>query len=198
VQRFLFAPFLLLGASSAALPNDIGSVIAHPPVDAFFSCTEHFEGQFKSVGDALGTDCVVVRLVEKHGRAWLRAYEEGGEKNDEWYGWHEHLLSPCDCKVIEVYENPKSNEPGVMGKGRASSVTFRRADGVEFVYAHVRNVTVRAKEDVTSGQPFAMIGNNGYARNPHVHVGAWKDDTPLQIRWDQKKMQLPPEFRESK
>ena len=195
---FVAAVLLLLGAARATFAIDIAAVVAHPPVDAFFSCTEHFEGQFKSVGDALGTDCVVMRLVEDHGHAWLRAYENDGAKNDEWFGWREHLLSPCDCKVVEVYENPKSNEPGVMGAGRASSITFRRADGVELVYAHVRNVTVKVDEEVSSGQPVAMIGNNGYARNPHVHVGAWKGDTPLQIRWDQSRMRLPPEFRESR
>ncbi len=197
-MRRLFAVSLLLAWLNVASAGDIEAVTAHPPVDAFFSCTEHFDGQFKSAGDALGTDCVVMRMVETNGRTWLRAYEHDGAKNEEWFGWREHLLSPCDCKVAEVYENPRTNEPGIMGQGRASSITFLRSDGVEFVFAHVRNVSVKAGATVASGQPVAMIGNNGYARNPHVHVGAWKAETPLQIRWDQKKMRLPPEFWDQK
>ena len=178
--------------------RDIDAVLAHPPVDAFFSCTEHFDGQFKSVGDALGTDCVVTRLVEVGGRVWSHSYEGDGEKNEQWYGWHEHLLAPCTCKVVEVHINSKDNEPGIMGEGHASSITFRREDGVEFLFAHVRQVTVKEGQAVDAGQPVAMIGNNGFARNPHVHVAAWKDNTPLQIRWDQRKMRLPAEFRDQK
>jgi hypothetical protein len=195
-KRFLSLSFAVLAAASAAAAtNPIEGVVAHSPVDAFFSCTEHFQGQFKSVGDALGTDCVVMRLAQEHGRAWLHAYENQGATNEQWYGWLEHLLAPCDCRVIAMHVNPNSNEPGVMGEGRASSVIFLRADGVRFVFAHVRDITVKVGDRVHSGQPFAMIGNNGYARNPHVHVGAWKGDVPLQIRWDQRTMQLPPEFR---
>jgi hypothetical protein len=34
----------------------------------------------------------------------------------------------------------------------------------------------------SDGQPVAKIGNNGMSRHRHVHIGAWKDDTPYQIR----------------
>ena len=196
-MRLLFF-VAILAVFSSSRAKDIDAVLAYPPVDAFFSCTEHFDGQFQSIGDALGTDCVVTRLIEQNGRIWSQSHEGDGVKNEQWYGWHEHLLAPCTCKVVEVYTNPKVNEPGIMGEGHASSITFRRKDGVEFLYAHVREVSVKEGQPVEAGQPVAMIGNNGYARNPHVHVGAWKGNTPLQIRWDQRKMRLPPEFREEK
>lgn len=30
--------------------------------------------------------------------------------------------------------------------------------------------------------------DNGYSRQPHIHIGAWRDEVALQIRFDQKKM----------
>ena len=52
--------------------------------------------------------------------------------------------------------------------------------------AHLVDFRVKAGDRVTAGQLIALDGNNGMARNPHVHVGAWrqKDNMPLQIRWD--------------
>ena len=188
----LLSPFVTFGSERGS-PE---FALAHPPVDAFFSCSEHFLGQFEGVGDALGTDCVAQRLVEEHGRLWSRAYIKDGAANEDWFGWSMDVLSPCECEVVNVYINESVNIPGVMGEGRASSIDFKRADGVHFTMAHVRDVVVKVGDMVNPGQPVAKVGNNGYSRNPHVHVAAWIDKTPLQIRWDQSKMKLPPEFRE--
>ena len=35
-----------------------------------------------------------------------------------------------------------------------------------------------------AGQVVARVGNNGYGRSPHIHIGAWKGENPYQIRWD--------------
>ena len=35
-----------------------------------------------------------------------------------------------------------------------------------------------------AGRVVAKIGNNGMSYHPHVHIGAWKDDTAHQIRFD--------------
>ena len=40
----------------------------------------------------------------------------------------------------------------------------------------------------TSGQVVAKVGNNGYSRHPHIHIGAWKGNEPLQIRFDLRAM----------
>jgi murein DD-endopeptidase MepM/ murein hydrolase activator NlpD len=192
INSFL-ALALVAGSSFAA---EIEAVLAHPPVDAFFSCSEHFAGQFTQVGDALGTDCAPQRLVEEDGRMWSRAYSGKGHRNEDWYGWHMDVLSPCACEVVSVRVNDVHNRPGVMGRGRAASVTLKDAAGVYFTLAHVREVVVAKGQHVVAGQPLAKIGNNGYSRSPHLHVAAWRGTQPLQIRWDQTKMKLPPEFRE--
>lgn len=182
-------------ASGRALAGSDGVALAHAPVDASFSCTEHFAGQFSSPGDALGTDCVVTRLVETDGRLFSRMYSGDGFRNEDWYGWQQPLLSPCDCEVVGVTINPVTNEPGKLGNPPASSITFKREDGVHFVYAHIQDAAVHVGDRVAAGQLVARIGNNGYGRVPHVHVGAWRGNEPLQVRWDQSSMKIPPEFR---
>lgn len=192
-----FCVFIVLAlVSGRPSASEIEAVLAHPPVDAFFTCSEHFAGQFAHLGDALGVDCISQRLVEEDGRLWSRAYSGRGHRNEDWYAWHMDLLSPCSCEVVGIYINSVQNEPGIMGEGRASSITLRDESGVHFVLAHVRKIVVEKGQRVDAGQPIAKFGNNGYSRTPHVHVGAWKGKQPLQIRWDQTKMKPPPEFRE--
>ena len=55
---------------------------------------------------------------------------------------------------------------------------------MKVVYAHVRDVVVSIGDPVKAGDVVAKVGNNGYSRHPHIHIGAWKGDTPLQIRFD--------------
>lgn len=52
------------------------------------------------------------------------------------------------------------------------------------VYAHVREIKVEEGQQVKAGEVVARVGNNGNSRSPHVHVGAWQDETPLQIQVD--------------
>ncbi|OME92288.1 M23 family metallopeptidase [Paenibacillus lautus] len=71
---------------------------------------------------------------------------------------------------------------------RASSITFLRPDGVRVYYAHVMDIIVCEGDKVKAGDVIARVGNNGYARHPHIHIGAWNDEGPLQIRFDLKAM----------
>jgi hypothetical protein len=51
-------------------------------------------------------------------------------------------------------------------------------------YAHLDNIRVHQGDHVGAGQVVALDGDNGTAKNPHVHVGAYRGKKPLQIRWD--------------
>jgi hypothetical protein len=188
------APHLLLatiavGCSAAVLAEcEIGVVLVHPPFAESYSCSEHYVGQFKYLGDALGTDCTIGRLVEENGRKWMRFYESDGSKNEDWFGWGADVLSPCDCTVVDVRINPKSTEPGILGEPPASAITFLREDGTKLSYAHIADPKVEEGDSVAEGQPVAVVGNNGYSRQLHIHIAAWREETPLQIRFDQRKM----------
>jgi murein DD-endopeptidase MepM/ murein hydrolase activator NlpD len=96
---------------------------------------------------------------------------------------------------VSVTENPVDNKPGILGESRAAGIELERDDGVHFALGHIQKPKVRAGDRVKAGDIIAKIGNNGYARSPHLHIGAWKAKTALQIRWDLSKMGLPSEYR---
>jgi murein DD-endopeptidase MepM/ murein hydrolase activator NlpD len=181
----------LLGSLALAWParaEPLPVVLAHPPFRSLYSCTEHWAGQFQYPGDALGTDCVVQHLVTEDGRTWLRGYRGDGARNEDWYGFGAEVLSPCTGVVERVTTNPVVNLPGAMGDAPASLVVLRQADGTRFMVAHVQDPEVQPGEAVEAGQTLARVGNNGYSRHPHIHLGAWIGETPLQIRFDQTRM----------
>lgn len=166
----------------------IDAVVAHPVFATLYSCSEHAYGELKGLGDELGSDCVVEKFVDDHGRIWLRPYKLDGRKNEDWYGWNADVLAPCAGQVIDIRENKVTNQPGILGKPPASSIHVGCDDGVHFVLAHIASPRVKVGDHVDAGQKIAQVGNNGMSRHPHIHIGAWRDKTALQIRFDQKQM----------
>jgi hypothetical protein len=169
----------------AVTPEIIETVTLHALHREYFACGEHRDGELEYLGDALGTDCVIHGgLQEGVEGGFVRAFRTDGSRNEDWYGWNAEVLAPFDATVAAVRENPVTNEPGRLGRPPASFIVFERADGARVIYAHVQDVQVAQGETVRAGQVVARVGNNGYARSPHIHVGAWKGETPYQIRWD--------------
>lgn len=194
LRSLRFAALLVVAtlAESAVGSEPAEVVLAHPIYAEYFACGEHAAGQLKGLGDELGTDCTIQRFVlfdDK--RLFAAAYRADGSRNEDWFGWLQPVLSPADAVVEKIDINPVTNTPGRLGKPPASSIQLLRDDGVRFVLAHVRDVSVEEGVRVTAGQPIAKVGNNGFGRAPHIHMGAWRDDTPLQIRFDQHYMQFP-------
>lgn len=186
----------LLPVTGAAAQDQPDHVVAHPIFRKYFACGEHGAGQLKHLGDALGADCVVQQLEAVNGREIARAYRGNGERNEDWYGWGQDVLSPCTCEVARVNLNEVVNEPGILGKPPASIIVLRRDDGVHFVVAHIAAPAVAVGQRVAAGDRLAVVGNNGFSRSPHIHIGAWKDERPLQIRFDLEAlgaMSRPPE-----
>ena len=180
----LLAVLLQAGQAANMDPSaPIGEVLLAPLYDQPFACTEHPEGQLASIGDALGTDCMIVGGRADH-RGFSTMYRNDGSRNEDWYGWHAELHAPFDGVVKLIHINPVNNPPGTLGKPPASVILFERADGVTVLFAHIEDARVKAGDHVTAGQVVALVGNNGMARNPHTHVGAFKGREPLQIRWD--------------
>ena len=190
----LFALAFWPGAADAQSPA-IEAFAVHPPVAARFQCSEHALGAEDHVPDALGADCVVVRREGGPDNNLNSLYSGDGTRNEDWHGWREPLLAPCDGVVLIVSLNPASTTPGAFGSGRSSALLFRCGaenddDAVQVAYIHVREVVVGEGDAVRAGQPVARIGNNGNSYNPHVHIGAFRgelftdDAVPLQIRID--------------
>jgi hypothetical protein len=170
--------------TACATPSTPDHVVAHPIYRQYFLCGEHAAGELKGLGDALGTDCVIHQVESVNGRVWARSHAGEGERNEDWYGWGQDVLSPCDCAVTKINLNPKTNQPGMLGSPPASVIELTRDDGIHFVLAHIAEPQVIVGARVHPGQIIAKVGNNGYSRHPHIHVGAWKGQTPLQISFD--------------
>ena len=85
----------------------------HSFVKADYTCSEHYAGQFKHVGDALGKDCIVTGWHKENGRFFMTTYINDGYKNEDWFGWREEVLAPCDCEIVKVHINKTVNEPGI-------------------------------------------------------------------------------------
>ncbi len=194
--RTLVVCLALLGACSttpapspsAADAQAIEAVEVHPIFSTWFLTNEHYEGQLGSLGDALGSDCFVAELVEEDGRTWLRAHRGDGSRNEDWFGWHAEVLAPIDGEVVKVHENAVTNEPGSYTPGIASYVVVRRPDDTHVLVAHLREATVKVGDHVRAGQPIGRVGNNGNSRHPHIHLGAWRGERPLQLRFDLRAM----------
>ncbi len=165
----------------------IGEVTLAPLFHDVFMCSEHPLGQLHGTGDAIGTDCMFVGGVED-GHGYERPFRTDGKTDADWYGWHAEVHAPFDGLVTAVLINPVVNVPGTMGKPPASGIVFLRADGTNVIYAHIMDPRVKVGDRVTAGQVVAIDGNNGMARNPHIHVGAWRGRQALQIRWDLRAM----------
>ena len=186
------APF-----SSAAEPPKAGqpieAVVLYPLFERPFFCKDHAEGDAIGLGDALGTDCMVMGGLENGG--YPRLYRTDGSTNDDWFGWHAPVLAPFDGVVKMVRVNPVVNRPGVKGSSPAGQIVFQRADGLIVAYAHIIDARVKVGDRVLAGQVVAVDGNNGAAQAPHVHVGVFRNHTPYQIRWDQRAEGKLPAFR---
>ena len=169
-----------------AKPTPVVPVVTLAPVFYEpFVCGEHPYGSLHYVGDALGRDCVVVGGIDPvTDRGFPRPFRTSGTANADWYGWHAAVHAPFTGRVVGIHQNSDENTPGVSGKDLAGYIAFRRPDGLMVTYAHVTNVSVLVGQQVTAGQVVGKVGNNGHARMPHIHIGAWRGTTAYQIRWD--------------
>jgi len=186
IRRILFALAILTIPSTLAYATGdtpIQTVEIAPLFYQRFACTEHVSGELSDLGDALGSDCLVLGGMGAS-KGVLRFYRTNGATNEDWYSWHVEVHAPFVGDVIEIGINDITNTPGNAGQPPPGYIKFRRADGVVVVYAHLDNIRVHQGDHVGVGQVVALDGDNGTAKNPHVHVGAYRGKTPLQIRWD--------------
>lgn len=171
-------------------PTTIQQVLAHPLFEDPYMCSEHAEGELPYPGDALGQDCMVAAFDESQDPLFLRLYRTDGSTNEDWYGWDRPVYSPCDCEVLKVHVNPLINQPGQPDESRASGAILKASDGTMFALGHLQGFLVEEGSRLRAGDPIGFVGNNGYARAPHVHIGAWRGEQPLQVRWDQRAMKI--------
>jgi murein DD-endopeptidase MepM/ murein hydrolase activator NlpD len=160
------------------------SLALYPLTHRPFVCLEHPLGQLKKLGDALGSDCVIIGFGSGARARFPMFYRGSGISNPDWIGWRADVLAPVDGVIDSINVNSVTNNPGTLGKERASVIIFRRADGLRVLYAHVQDIIVEVGDTVRAGQRVARVGNNGPAYFPHTHIGAYQGGHPLQIIFD--------------
>ncbi len=159
----------------------------HPIFNRYTVYNDHYDGELASPGDALGRDCMIaVFLPEK--LDFMRLYKGDGTKNEDWFSWNAEVYAPISGKVITVYINDVTNVPGQMNPSRASSIVIQGDNETTVVLAHIQNPLVTVGEDVKEGQLLAYVGNNGFCRNPHIHVGAYRGAEALMVGFDAEKV----------
>lgn len=163
------------------------SVSLHPIFDRLCFYNDHYEGELAILGDALGRDCMIAAFPPE-GPYYLRLFKGDGEKNEDWYSWNAKVYSPIRGEIVKISINEITNNPGIQNPSAAYSIVIRREDGVHVLLGHIRNPQVSEGDTVEEGQLIAYVGNNGYARNPHIHLGAYKDGMPLSIEFDPQKV----------
>ncbi len=160
----------------------------YPPLTGFLTCIDHWEGQLSELGDALGKDCFTQKMINRGGRIWLGAYKRDGYRNEDWYTYQAEVHAPISGVVKTVSRSAGKNSPGSMGEGLASKIVIVRDDGFHVVLAHLERIDVKEREQVTRGQVVGNVGNNGFSRHPHLHIGAWRNNKPLPIDFDLSEM----------
>lgn len=176
-------PEQVAAIKARANPEVIREATLHPlfPVQM---CAEHYAGQLNFPGDALGQDCLVMSGIEDQG--YMALYRTDGKTNEDWYGWGETVHAPIAGTIGKKLVNETVNTPGTMGKPPAGALMINGEDGLTVVVAHLGSFSVEEGDTVAVGQPIGTIGNNGFSRAPHIHVGAFDKESALQIRWDLK------------
>ncbi|MEP9402279.1 peptidoglycan DD-metalloendopeptidase family protein [Sphingomonas silueang] len=166
----------------------IEEIVVAPVFHEPFSCSQHASGQEATTGDALGTDCAIEGGTDASGVGFRRPFRTNGARNEDWYGWQADIHAPIGGTVRYVRTNPLTNPPGVMGRDPASVIVITAADGTNVVLAHTDRPRVKVGDVVVAGDVVAQVGNNGFSHAPHIHIGAYRGATPLQIRWDLRAM----------
>ncbi|MCL2603591.1 MAG: M23 family metallopeptidase [Defluviitaleaceae bacterium] len=163
-------------------------ITIHPIFNRACVYTDHPSRELESLGDDLGRDCFICEFVNNGNGYWLTPYINNGNKNEDWSGWCSDVLAPIDGIVKEVYVNPSTNEPGKQNPSRASCLVIESGEGINVMLAHIQKPEVKEGDTVIQGQLVARVGNDGYARCPHIHIGAWQDNKPLAIEFDRQLM----------
>jgi hypothetical protein len=162
------------------------TVLVHPVIDTDadgmdLMSTEHEYKPALGQWDQLARDFLVTRVGDDGIPRLFRRGSEG-TSNEDWFGWRRDVLAPFDGTVTRVVQPDRPNAPGEKHKDRQPGGIFFESGEVAVLYGHVREIEVEEGQRVEAGEVVAKVGNNANSSAPHVHVGAWKNGTPLQVQ----------------
>ena len=120
------ANFCLVGPLYGQDREATQEVVLHPIMNDTFVCAEHAEGELRKLGDALGKDCMVIRMDSTRApdKRLPSLFEGSGLKNEDWFGWEVPLLAPCDGTVESTQAPVRTNRPPTC-RSRYMSARYR-------------------------------------------------------------------------
>jgi hypothetical protein len=105
IRRILFALAISIVAPMLGCAADNEPIQTAEIASLFyqrFACTEHVNGELSDLGDALGSDCLVLGGGVGAPNGMMRFYRTNGATNEDWYGWHVEVHAPFDGVVVEI------------------------------------------------------------------------------------------------
>lgn len=93
---------------------------------------------------------------------------------EDFYSWHQPVLSPVDGMVTTAVDSYPDNPLGTHDEKHpfGNMVVIRTSDNRYVFLAHLASgsVKVKAGERVSSGEPVGLCGNSGNSDFPHIHM----------------------------
>lgn len=159
----------------------------YPIFDRFCDYNDHYDGELPELGDALGRDCMIAAFLPEK-MDFARHYLGDGSRNEDWFSFNAKVYAPVSGTISDIRINPVTNEPGHMNPSPASCISIDAGDGLTVLLVHIQFPVVSVGDRVTEGQYLAHVGNNGYSRNPHIHIGAYRNGSPVAVSFDPQKV----------
>lgn len=193
-RLFIFSFFILAiskpkpATAQSTVKNDSGAqtVLIQPVIETengelIFS-REHTYKKHLQLGDQLARDFMIGGATEN---GILKFFDNNGKQNQDYLSWRKNVLAPVTGMVEDVTHPDTTNKPGVMNReAEPGVIQIQNKNGASVTVVHVREIEVKEGQQVQAGDVIAKVGNNGSSMGPHIHVGAWEGDTPLQIQVD--------------
>lgn len=126
-------------------------------------------------GQSYAIDLVALNRVGRHARGTAPADPA------RYAIWNRPVLAPCSGRVVRSLDGrPDMPVDAPDTRVLAGNHVLLRCGRFEVLLAHLRRGSVRVGpgDTVTRGEPIGRVGNSGYTRFPHLHLGAQHPGTP--------------------
>lgn len=91
-------------------------------------------------------------------------------RNEDWLAFGQAVRAAAGGTVTVADDGQPDRPPGLPGY-HGNGVTIRTAGGLDVVYGHLKNGSIRVRpgQTVAAGQVIGALGSSGYSFAPHLH-----------------------------
>ncbi len=155
-----------------------------PPTISRFNIMYHAPSELNSMGDKDGIDYTIMGFVDLYKQ--FRPYRKDGMSNEDYFGFGMQLLAPISGTITQIKYPNGINPIGKMGVSNVGIVIITNEKGENLLLAHLDSIIVTIGQKVNVGDKLGIVSNNGNSRAPHIHLGAYKNDSSMLIEFDRQ------------